>query len=204
MANYLTFKEFFPNDIHDAKIKNRILEAIDFVEQHQQLTVDSDDGTTEEFGYIMHEEEFPSLLLSFARDDSKEVNHENIYHLMKATLQLSRENFEKRMRWTLYCLEKSDNLKVFYVFNTNDIKMTIIAQCRDSALDYAELARHIRHINNARVMILNDEETEKLKRSGDPLGRALRAGKPGIIEFYKSHVLNRSTGEAFFPVSVVE
>jgi hypothetical protein len=114
-----------------------------------------------------------------------------------------RREMRKRIEEAMGCHERRDDLKVFYVYNTADRKLTILAKDAACAREFAFYAGHVKERLNARVVVLRSEHEMKLRKSGDALGRALRDGKPGVVKHVGENVVMEGPRSVFTPMSLV-
>lgn len=114
-----------------------------------------------------------------------------------------RLEMRKRIEERMACHERRDDLKVFYVYNTADRVVTVLAKDAACAREFALYAGHIKERQNGRVLVLKPENELKLRNSGDALGRALRDGKPGVVKKVGENVVMEGPRSVFTPMTVV-
>ncbi|WP_170003231.1 hypothetical protein [Pseudopontixanthobacter vadosimaris] len=102
------------------------------------------------------------------------------------------------------CNERREDLRVFYVYNTADRKMIVLARDVACARYYAHAHGHLRDIKNGRVMVMRETNELELRHSGKALGRALRDGYPGVVTQVGNNVINKSRNKVYIPMTVVE
>lgn len=101
------------------------------------------------------------------------------------------------------CRAPSDDLRVYYVYNTADRKLTVFAKDAKCARFFAHRAGHILEEGNGHVMVMKPEVEAELRRSGKALGRALRAGYPGVVEALGQNVVMKDSERVYTPMTVV-
>lgn len=101
------------------------------------------------------------------------------------------------------CAERRDDLKVFYVINTADNRLTVLAKDSECARHFAYYKGHLKDQSNGRVMVLKPEHEAELRRSGKALGRALRDGYPGVVTEMGDSVVMEDRKKVYTPMTIV-
>jgi hypothetical protein len=102
------------------------------------------------------------------------------------------------------CNERRDDLKVYYVINTADRRLTVLACDAKCARQFAYYHGHIKDQKNGRVLMMKPEREAELRKSGQALGRALRDGWPGVVTQMGSNVVMEGTKKVYTPMTIVE
>lgn len=114
------------------------------------------------------------------------------------------ENMRKALELAMRCQERRDDLRVFYVYNTNNRKLTVLARDAACARLFAKGHGHIRDEKNGQVMVMKEEVEAKLRRSGAALGRALRDGYPGVVKHVGRSVISEERNKVYTSMTIVE
>lgn len=101
------------------------------------------------------------------------------------------------------CLAHSDELKLFRVENRAGKSIKIAAIDPDCARIFATHSRHVHEAKNAKVFVYKDEWLEGQRKSGSAIGRALKAGFPGVLKEVGNHVLIEARKKVYSPLSTV-
>ena len=102
------------------------------------------------------------------------------------------------------CIEKREDLIVFYVINTADNRLTVLARDAKCARFFAHEKGHIQDVRNGRVRVMLPENEAELRKSGKALGRALRDGHPGVATHVGENVVIERSGKVYTPMTVIE
>jgi hypothetical protein len=152
-----------------------------------------------EFDY--ENETIRSKLTAIAR--FREPTLEDLERVLIECHRLERERVSRETAFHMSCHEQRDDLKVFYVYNTADRKLTILAKDVACARHFAFYAGHIHDPKNGRVMVMKPENEAKLRKSGAALGRALRDGKPGVVTELGDNIVMEASKRVYTPITVV-
>ncbi|MBB5700025.1 hypothetical protein [Sphingomonas yantingensis] len=126
--------------------------------------------------------------------------------LLKASGQHEKEWLAELHAQTAFwdaCRAQSDSLRVYYVYNTADRKLTVLAKDAKCARFFAHRAGHILEEKNGSVMVMKPEVEAALRQSGSALARALRDGHPGVVETLGNNVIMKESERVFTPMTVV-
>lgn len=102
------------------------------------------------------------------------------------------------------CNERKDDLRVFYVINTSDNRLTVLARDAKCARHIAHQHGHIKELSNGRVLVMKPENEVELRKSGKALGRALRDGFPGAVSQLGDNVVMERTKMVYTPMTIIE
>ena len=102
------------------------------------------------------------------------------------------------------CSERRDDLKVFYVVNTAEKRLTVLAKDAQCARYFAQASDHLKDRSNGRVLVMKPENEAELRRSGKALGRALRDGYPGVVTVMGENVVMERSRKVYTPMTIVE
>ncbi len=111
-----------------------------------------------------------------------------------------RHSLERHQR----CRARSDALKVFYVDNTSNSRLTVLAQDAECARYFAHANGHIKDRTNGDVFVMTPEVEAELRKSGKALGRALRDGFPGVVTVLGENVVMEENKKVYTPMTIVD
>lgn len=121
-----------------------------------------------------------------------QVNNEAVARIIKASEQVRK------------CEERRDDLKVYYVYNTADRRLIVLAKDAQCARQFAVWHGHIQEKTNGKVMVMKPEHEIALRVSGKALGRALRDGYPGVVTEMGDNVVMERSKKVYTPMTVVK
>ena len=177
-----------------------------------QSTVDQLIETVRELQFTGEDEKYDVVDLDDGRLRAKlartaKLREPTIADLDRAVAEIAAEDaavHKKQIEFSVKCNERRDDLHVFYVYNTADRKLTVLAREAACARYFAWVYDHIREQKNGRVMVMTEDAELKLRQSGQALGRALRDGYPGVITKVGENVVNEGRKKVYTPMTVVE
>ncbi|MBY8338403.1 hypothetical protein KYN89_15245 [Alteriqipengyuania sp. NZ-12B] len=177
-----------------------------------QSTVDQLIDSIRELQFMGEDEKYDVVDLDDGRLRAKlartaKLREPTVADLDRAVAEIEAEdaaNLKKQVEFNMKCSERRDDLRVFYVYNTADRKMTVLARNVACARYYARANGHIQQERNGRVMVMPESAELELRRSGDPLGRALRDGYPGVITKVGENVVNENREKVYTPMTIVK
>jgi len=115
-----------------------------------------------------------------------------------------RESARRSWEFSTRCRERRDDLRVYYVVNTADRRLTVFARDAQCARHFAHRHGHIQDIKNGRVLVMKEDGETVLRSSGSALGRALRAGYPGVVTALGENVVMAESKKVYTPMTIVE
>lgn len=133
----------------------------------------------------------------------RDVTIEDVLRLEEDRQKRSSDELRVKIAFWDSCRAQSDTLHVFYVYNTAERKLTVLAKDSACARFFAHRAGHILEEGNGRVMVLKPENEAKLRSDGSALGRALRDGHPGAVEFLGNNVVMKESQRVYTPMTMV-
>jgi hypothetical protein len=158
---------------------------------------------------ISGDERFTSLFLEDYRQKAtrmlrplaqqQSLTLDDLYSVIAPLLEIEKKELEEDIK----CQRRSEDLNVYYVYNTADRKLTVLAKSYRCARYIAYVDGHIHKEKNGRAFQLKDGMQKKLLTDGSALGRALRDGYPGVIENIGGSVVNKSWEKVYMPMTVV-
>lgn len=101
------------------------------------------------------------------------------------------------------CHQQRDDLKIYFIHNTNGKVLKVLAKDRACALWFAKSHGHIHEEKNGRVLVMKEERQAALRVSGEALGRALRDGKPGAVTEHGNTVIMSNPDRVYQPMTIV-